>query len=166
MRTRTIKLGLFGILSAFISANAFAIGDAGCGLGSVVFSSNKKLPQILAATTNGTFGSQTFGITTGTSNCTANGFAKVDREQIYYAESNYNSLKTEMAKGHGESLNAFAQVLGCSEQSHKDFGKMMRSHYESIFPSSKTTAVEMLNSVKKEIQASPVLSKECGANIG
>ena len=43
-------------------------GTAGCGLGSLVFGNQKGIVQIFAATTNGLFGSQTFGITTGTSN--------------------------------------------------------------------------------------------------
>src|SRR3569832_2714255 len=46
-----------------------AYGSAGCGLGSIVFGSQPGFIQILAATTNGTFASQTFGITSGTSDC-------------------------------------------------------------------------------------------------
>ena len=38
-------------------------GLAGCGLGSMVFGDQKGMIQILAATTNNTFGTQTFGIT-------------------------------------------------------------------------------------------------------
>src|SRR5262245_22752963 len=44
-------------------------GAAGCGLGSVFFGSKPGFIQVLAATTNGTSGNQTFGITSGTSNC-------------------------------------------------------------------------------------------------
>ncbi len=44
-------------------------GTAGCGLGSMAFGNQKGAIQILAATTNGLFGTQTFGITSGTSNC-------------------------------------------------------------------------------------------------
>src|SRR5215813_15499169 len=44
-------------------------GTAGCGLGSMVFGDQKGAIQILAGTTNWLFGTQTFGITTGTSNC-------------------------------------------------------------------------------------------------
>ncbi len=162
-KTRYFALAAVAALSLTFSATVtFAMGDAGCGLGSVVFSSNKKLHQILAATTNGTFGSQTFGITTGTSNCKASGFAKVEKEQIFYAESNYKNLMTEMAQGRGESLEGFAQVLGCNSASTLDFGKMTQSQYESIFPKADTTAVEMLRSVKQQIQAHPKLAKACG----
>src|SRR5438309_10501086 len=44
-------------------------GLAGCGLGSMIFGDQKGAIQILAATTNSTFGTPTFGISSGTSNC-------------------------------------------------------------------------------------------------
>src|SRR6266545_2071443 len=44
-------------------------GLAGCGLGSMLIGSKPGIVQIFAATTNGSFGTQTFGITSGTSNC-------------------------------------------------------------------------------------------------
>jgi len=50
------------------SAMADSFGMAGCGLGSMLIQSNGK-EQIFVATTNGSSGSQTFGITSGTSNC-------------------------------------------------------------------------------------------------
>ena len=140
---------------------ANAVGDAGCGLGSLIFTSNHKLTQILATTTNASFGSQTFGITTGTSNCSSSGIAKVEKQDIFYAESNFEHLTIEMAKGEGENLSAFAQILGCSDQQVGEFGKMTKQNYEKIFPSHKTTPVEMLQSVKGQMQAHPVLSKEC-----
>ena len=46
---------------------AAGYGDAGCGLDQW-FLVTQKFVQVFAATTNGTFGSQTFTITSGTSN--------------------------------------------------------------------------------------------------
>src|SRR5512139_1907858 len=44
--------------------------NTGCGLGYMIFKGQEGLAsQTCAATTNGTFGNQTFGITTGTSEC-------------------------------------------------------------------------------------------------
>src|SRR5690348_11977029 len=57
-------------------------GMAGCGLGSLVFGPNDApVAQVLAATTNGTFASQTFGISSGTSNCFSGGVLRAEREQ-------------------------------------------------------------------------------------
>ncbi|MFN7453535.1 MAG: DUF3015 family protein, partial [Pseudobdellovibrionaceae bacterium] len=54
------------LLSSVAMAKSY--GDAGCGLGSVIFGNEKGFSQIFAATTNGTVGNQTFGISSGTSN--------------------------------------------------------------------------------------------------
>jgi hypothetical protein len=159
MGKRRLALGM-GIL--LMSANAFATGDAGCGLGSVIFQKNTLVSQLSAATTNGSFGSQTFGMTSGTSNCKTNGFASLDKKEIYYAEANYDHLVVEMAKGKGENLSAFAQVLGCTDSSVPTFGKMTQERYEKIFPTQKTTPSEMLQHVKQELNEHPVLAKECG----
>src|SRR5262245_61167540 len=59
-----------------------AYGQAGCGLGSMLFGKdNSKLMQVLAATTNGIGGNQSFAIPSGTSNCTEAGVVKAEREQ-------------------------------------------------------------------------------------
>ena len=54
---------LFGVVVALgISSSAFAAGygTAGCGLGSMLFGNQKGMVQVLAATTNGISGNQTF----------------------------------------------------------------------------------------------------------
>ena len=68
---------------------------AGCGLGYLLFSNkdNSKVTQILGGTTNGTFGSQTFGITSGTSGCTEDGAVKFAKEAEVFAEVNHEALK-------------------------------------------------------------------------
>ncbi len=60
--------------AALISASSFAMADngpAGCGLGTaVVFpDANEWHEHVLAATTNGTSGNQTFVMTSGTLGC-------------------------------------------------------------------------------------------------
>ena len=72
------------VASLFVGSFAFAAGDAGCGLGSMIITKNTKVMQVLAATTNGTSGSQTFGITFGTSNCSANGLVQNDKQIQYF----------------------------------------------------------------------------------
>ena len=67
-------------LSAPVAVSANGYGAAGCGLGAIVFGSKPGMIQVLAATTNATFYSQTFGITTGTSEC-GGGAVKVQAEQ-------------------------------------------------------------------------------------
>ena len=156
-----MKIILAFVVCAFTSTAVFAAGDAGCGLGSLIWRSNTKLTQLFAITTNSSFGTQTFGITTGTSNCTAHGLVMKDKEQIYYVEANFKPLSTEMAQGRGENLMAFSDVMGCSQSARSAFSAMTKARYESILPSATTTPSQMLDAVKKEIRNHPVLSKEC-----
>lgn len=143
-----------------VSSSAFAVGDAGCGLGHLAWGGkNGKLAQILAVTTNGTFGSQTFGITTGTSGCTASGLVRVDREQEYFANVNRDALSVEMARGEGDNLVAFAALMGCTDV--RGFAAFTQSKYETLFPSANTTGAEMLGALKSEMAKDVALSQNC-----
>jgi hypothetical protein len=136
-------------------------GMAGCGLGSLIFHENNSTgSQILAATTNNT-GVQTFGITSGTSNCVSGGVVKAQREQAAFAEVNFQDLKRNMATGGGEFLTSFATLLGCDEAAKPTLAKMTQSKYESILPSEKTTPVEMVIGVKAQIKADAQLAGAC-----
>src|SRR5262245_5106900 len=109
-------LAIVGTFLFFSSASAFAAagyGEAGCGLGSLIFGTQKGPVQILAATTNGTVNNQSFAITSGTSNCDAKGwdFSKLEQEQ--FVANNFSGLAKEMASGEGEQLKALSGLLGC-----------------------------------------------------
>ena len=159
------KLALCGtllgvMLLAASAAHAQGYGMAGCGLGSMVFKDNSGT-QILAATTNGTFANQTFAITSGTSNCASGGIIKAQREQAAFAEVNFQDLKRNMATGGGEFLTSFASLLGCEDTAKPALAKMTQAKYESILPTEKTTAMEMLSGVKSQIKADPALAGSC-----
>jgi len=160
------KLALLGVLAGFMllgsSAAHAQYGMAGCGLGSLLFGKdNTTLMQILAATTNGTFASQTFGITSGTSNCTSGGVVKAEREQAAFAEVNFQDLKRNMAAGGGEFLTSFSTLLGCEDAAKAPLFKMTQQKYESILPSESTTPVELVMNVKSEIHKTPALASGC-----
>jgi len=159
MKGLALAAGAFVMLLAG-SAHA-QYGEAGCGLGSMVFGhENTPGKQILAATTNG-FGGQTFAITSGTSNCSAGGVMKAEREQAAFAEVNFQDLKGNMAAGGGEYLASFATLLGCEESSKVTLAKMSQDKFEVIVPSTSTTPVQMLASMKQQIKASPTLASSC-----
>lgn len=156
---RAVLLGLIGLLPAAAEAQKF--GMAGCGLGSLIFSGSGKGSQILASTTNGTAGSQTFGITSGTSNCTTEGTVTSEREQEVYAEVNLASLSQEMASGGGEYLAGMATLLGCERNIQPIFFDVAQASYERIFPSEKTSSTEMLQALKLEMRANAPLATGC-----
>jgi hypothetical protein len=140
-----------------LSTTALAYGPAGCGLGSLIISKDTIVSQALASTTNMTLLNQFFGITSGTSNCNTNGFVMREKEAEAFAEANMQNLEVDMARGHGESLSAFAQILGCRQNAISDFGRMSQVHYESIFPKASVEAPNFIRSVEVEmIKDTPV----------
>ncbi|MBX3039787.1 MAG: DUF3015 family protein [Bdellovibrionaceae bacterium] len=112
-------------------------GDAGCGLGSVVFGSEPGAKQILAATTNGISGNQTFGISTGTLNCDTGGiFAKTNA----FVETNKMALETDIVRGQGETLATLGQMMECQ---NANFGSSMKERYQQAFPQGGATSEQI-----------------------
>jgi hypothetical protein len=160
MKRLALGLGAFVLL---IAGTAHAqYGMAGCGLGAMIFGNDQGTAnQVIAATTNGTFANQTFGISSGTSNCVSGGVVKAEREQAAFAEVNFQDLKGNMAAGGGEYLATFATLLGCEDSARPAFSKMTQDKIEVIVPSTSTTPIQMLISVKQQIKASPSLAASC-----
>ena len=142
------RIGLIVLLCGF-AWQAFATGDAGCGLGSLIISKNSKGLQLLAGTTNASFGSQTFGITSGTSNCSSSGIVMNDKQIEYFVEVNQEDLKREMAQGRGQKLSTLAALHGCSSDAAVEaFGAKAQRSYEQIVPSASTSAVDLVQNMK------------------
>lgn len=161
MRKLVILAAMAVVMLAVSTARAQGgYGMAGCGLGSLVFHENSTGIQIVAATLNGT-GYQTFGITSGTSNCVSGGVVKAQREQAAFAEVNFQDLKRNMATGGGEYLTSFSTLLGCEDAAKPAFAKMTQEKYEAIVPSDKTTPMQLLGGVKAQIKSDPALAGMC-----
>lgn len=140
---------LLAILAIGLFSTAAMANDAGCGLGSLIITKNTKVMQVLAATTNATFGSQTFGITFGTSNCSANGIVQNDKQIQYFVEVNQAELTREMAQGSGEKLSTLAALNGCASQNQiSAFSAKAQSNFATIVPTAKTSAVDFVNNMK------------------
>lgn len=118
------------------AANAFAggYGAAGCGLGSVILGNQSGFVQVFAATTNGTFGSQTFGITSGTSNCGGGG-----KSALHFIEANKVALMNDAARGQGETIDSLASFYGCKNVAN--FGSALKQNYSDVFASEKAELV-------------------------
>jgi len=158
-----LVLSLVSFSGSALAASGYA--DAGCGLGSIVFGNEPGGVQVLAATLNAT-GVQTFGITTGTSNCNPAGLVQLDKELEVFAEQNYSMLVKEMAMGEGENLDTLAGLYGCSQDSHGAFGSLVQENFANIVKSDSTTSQEMLSSLNSELAGHAVLSQSCTGIIG
>lgn len=105
-------------------------GTAGCGLGSLAFGNTPGAVQILASTTNGTLGTQTFGITSGTSNCGPSLFAEGTQ---HFVEANREALAKDISRGQGESIGTLAAINRCTDPAA--VGPALQRRYGAIFPS-------------------------------
>lgn len=159
---RTLVSVLFLATAVLIpQTGAFAQGygdGPGCGLGSMIFDGNKKvIHQVLAATTNGTFGNQTFGITSGTLGCTNDGIVMNDQKVVVYARANFDSLSQEMARGGGEHLAALASLMGVPAAQHPRFFALTQERYLDLYASETTTADQMLVALNDQMNGYPEL---------
>lgn len=154
-----LSVAVVAVTMTSTSVEAKKYGMAGCGLGSLVISTND-ITQIFAATSNGIYGNQTFGITSGTSNCTADGVVKQDKVQELFITMNYDSLGQEMASGKGEKLESLGNLLGCSSDSLSRFGQVTKENYAKLITEDSTPA-SVLSAVKSEVKSDKILAKSC-----
>ncbi len=105
-------------------ASGQGYGMAGCGLGSIVFGEKEGPVQIFAATTNDFYSNNTFGMTSGTSNCDS----YKDMAAIQFIDSYRFTLENDIVRGEGESLSALSKVMECPTDL-----ETLRSERETIF---------------------------------
>lgn len=132
-------------------------GMAGCGLGSILLGDKPGMLQIFAATTNGTFYSQTFGISTGTSNCQTS--EDMRRSASLFVVVNKDMLAKDTARGSGEALNTLSELVGCHNQ--KLFSSKLQQNYQQIFHSNQKSSEESAQAIFEIIRNDHELAKTC-----
>lgn len=140
---------LVGLL--VMTGTAYARGaraNCGCGLGSMIFEGQDGLmSQTAAATTNGTFGNQTFGISTGTLGCDRpDNFVQNEKVNIFVAE-NMDNLAADIASGKGESLNTLAELINMPSEKRPALFIALQSNFDKIYPSSNVTHKEVVENI-------------------
>lgn len=128
-------------------------GPAGCGLGSIVFEPDSGFTQVFAATLNGTMGSQTFGITTGTSNC--DGTAGGSQGARAFVETNRTALAKDIARGGGETTASLSQLAGCGDAGR--VGVVLQAEFPRLFPGPAVTDQQVGQNVLDVLQGDPTL---------
>jgi len=110
-------------------------GPAGCGLGSVILGNNPGFVQVFAATTNGTFGTQTFGITSGTSNCInpTPGMASARS----FSETNRAAMSKDIARGRGETIATLTTLGGCKDPAA--VGASLQKNFRRVVPNAEVS---------------------------
>jgi hypothetical protein len=148
-----------GILMNPSTGLAAGYGAAGCGIGSLVFGDSPGIIQVFAATTNGLFGSQTFGITSGTSNCAGAGTASLQMQETFVS-MNHSSLSRDMAAGQGEYLTTLSVLMGCEAGSNEVFASTMKENHHKIFTPDAKPA-EVLTHVRTVVAENATLAPVC-----
>ena len=150
LRQLIVALGVVAVASqAGLAMAANPDTGPGCGLGKLAWADYKNqkniAPQVMMATTNGTFGSGTFGISSGTSGCTNDGQVMADQKTTMFALLNFENLTQEMAQGKGEHLASLAALMGIPDEQHPAFFALTQERYSDLVQAGETSSVALVN---------------------
>lgn len=144
-----------------LGASSMAFAQPGCGVGAMIWKGQSGIaPHVLAATTNGTFGNQTFGMTTGTLGCQTN---ESVQSMAMYMDSNIDKVARDMSRGNGENLDTLAVLLGVEDADRGAFSQVLQDNFAAIFPSSDTTSGEAVDAIVALLEKNESLSKYVAA---
>lgn len=157
------KLAIGMAIATFaISANAKDYGAAGCGVGSMIFNGQTGLgPHVLAATTNGFYGTQTFAMSTGTLGCDVNGKIQ-SHASLYLIDGNMESVAEAIATGEGDSLAALADTFKIEAQDRALFNATLKTNFGSIYNTSSVSSTDVHSAIISVMKADDTLSKYVG----
>ena len=137
------------------SVSGQGYGMAGCGLGSIVFGEQSGMVQIFAGTTNGLYGNQTFGITSGTSNCAESGGNTASN----FIMANRDALKKDISRGNGETVANLSQMMGCKDAAL--LGSKLQQNFGHIFPAQNASDDSIVESIMSTVKSDAQLAQSC-----
>jgi hypothetical protein len=144
------------LLALFICAVACSVAYAGpalrkncgCGLGTMLFETNEGLmSQTAAATTNGLFGNQTFGISSGTLDCNQPAQFYGSEMLHRFVAENMDNLAKDIARGQGESLDTLSVLMNVPAENRATFNTRLQTNFDHIFTSPQVTDAEVLQNI-------------------
>jgi len=153
------KLIVAAALVLIPMSQAMADQNIGCGLGSMAFEGQTGLaPKVLGATTNGTSGNQTFGITFGTLGCSSDG-AITSRETLaLFIDGNMDNLARDIAKGQGETLATLSEVWGIKAQDKSAFSAFTQANFAKVFSTGNVTSQQVFDNLNTLLAQEPKLA--------
>lgn len=140
-----------------VSASASADSGPGCGIGTMLFEGKTgTFSHVLAATTNGSYGNQTFGMTSGTLGCDTSQSIQV---ATLYMDSNFDKVAADISKGDGEALSALSELIGVDAKDKALFNALLKDNFTLVFPSDKTTANQAIENIVELMKQDAALKK-------
>lgn len=153
------SVGQVGIAMAYGNPD----NGPGCGLGKLAWADFKRqkdiAPQVLMATTNGTFGSQTFGISFGTSGCTNDGKVWAENKTEFFVAATFENLAGDMARGQGEHLTALATLLGVPPDQQEMFSTLVQERYRELIGRGETSPSALIKALDEVMAGHSVVAK-------
>ncbi len=132
--------------------SAIADNDVGCGVGTEIMEGKEGLgPKLAASFINGLL-FQSISITFGLINCNGQDTVTADARDArlhHYAGANIDRLMDDMAVGRGESLDAFAILVGISESDRPHFLAFTQRHFRELYSRDDVTAGEVLDTLDR-----------------
>ena len=155
---RTI-IGL-AFAAASITSHAAAPGGPGCGWGNMLFTGQSGiLYHVLASYTNGTTGNGTFGMTSGTNGCSADGTLSYGGASMIDLSSLMDEFSEDVARGDGEVISALAISMGVETEDRAAFKAELHENFDTLFPTADVTAEEVIHSVVTVMASDEKLAK-------
>ncbi|NNE08322.1 MAG: DUF3015 family protein [Gemmatimonadetes bacterium] len=129
--------------------------NTGCGLGTIAWEGKDGLlSQVCAATTNGTFGNQTFGITSGTLECERASALVASKQLNDFVGDNMDNLAMDISKGNGEYLSTLAVLLDVPVEERPALYSKLKANFTAIYPTENVTHIDVLNNLETVLSAS------------
>jgi len=96
---------------------------------------------------NGTSGTQTFGITSGTSQCKAPTKIVQNEELKEFVVANLDTLSKNISMGNGESLDTLAELIGIANENRPAVYTKLQANFSNIFTSDKIEAADVVDNI-------------------
>jgi hypothetical protein len=140
------------VLFFMASGIAFAAGaprdNCGCGLGTLLFDGKGGLvQQILAATTNGFLGTQTFGISSGTLECNQPSKWASNEQLNKFVAANMDNLAKDAAMGQGEYVETLAELMDVPGSKRVEFSQMLQENFSNIFTEESVSHLDVIENI-------------------
>lgn len=116
-------------------------------------------PQVLAVTTNGILGNQTFGITSGTLGCTSDGMVNSNMKTAMFIENNKEQLARDMSVGSGETLASLAHLIGVEAQDQVAFNRLAKNSVARIFTTDSVATEQVVVALREALASDATLSR-------
>ena len=142
------KLLIASTLLISTSALADAPGSQTCGWGNMLFAGQSGTPShVLAVTTNGSTGNNTFGMSFGTNGCSTKGTLTYGGKEMIDVSMIMDEFSEDVARGDGEALTAVAVSLGVAEADRDLFKSTLHNNFNTLFPSEEATTEHVVSSM-------------------